>query len=121
MLQQISEADARYVHRFLQWLAFSTQYPLRLTELAVAVAFDPELEAAFDVEDVIVDTDDMLSIYGSLVTMIRSPWQTTEHVALAQYSVKEHLVSEHIAKSSPRFALDVRSSVCTWLRAVFNV
>jgi ankyrin repeat protein len=111
MLQQIPEADARCAHRLLQWLAFSTQHPLQLSELAVAVAFDPELEAAFGVEDVMEDIQDVLSICGSLVTMIRSPWQTTEHVALAHYSVKEYLVSEHIAKFSPRFALDADSSV----------
>jgi hypothetical protein len=111
MLQQIPEADARYAHRLLQWLAFSTHHPMQLSELAVAVASDPELEAAFDVEDVIEDIQDVLSICGSLVTIIRSPWQTTEHVALAHYSVKEYLVSDHIAKISPSFAFDVDASV----------
>lgn len=115
ILQNIPAHDASVTRHILQWLAFSVSRPLTFAELAVAVAFDPTAEHLFNEEDVIEDHDDVVAICGSLVIIVGERTYTnqdTSHcLALAHYSVKDYLISEHLAEACPAFALNASSAI----------
>ena len=89
--------------------------------MAVAVAFDPDNEAFFDEEDVIEDPNDALTVCGSLVivfeTFLDSSGAKGKCIALAHYSVKEYLISEHLSKWSPNYSVHPRSTITYMAKA----
>ncbi|KAJ0418603.1 ankyrin repeat-containing domain protein [Aspergillus carlsbadensis] len=91
-----NEVDS--VQRLLRWLVRGTRN-LTLDELAECVSIDPTSgEDTFDFDAVFTDPEDVVELCGSLV--IISPEGT---VALAHYTVKEFLVSDHIKELMPTF------------------
>ncbi|KAJ4330292.1 hypothetical protein N0V87_010137 [Didymella glomerata] len=110
ILTAISEEDAEYAMRILQWLTFSAR-PLSVEEVAEVVAIDVTGNRAFDRDEVLEDPLEALNICSSLVTVTTnkagrrsSPAQRT--IALAHYSVQEYLVSERIKQGqAKRFSM----------------
>jgi hypothetical protein len=94
----MSDSDYSWAGRALKWLAFSKEYQVRSSGLAVAVAFSPDEDVFFSEEDILEYPSDILATCGGLVTIIeRQNWrETIQYVALAYYSVKEYLTSEHL-------------------------
>ena len=100
ILCAISDEDSEYALRILQWLTFSAR-PLSLEEVAEAVAVDVTRDPAFDRDDVLEDSFEVLNICSSLVTLttdsergIAGP--PRQIIVLAHYSVQEYLISDRI-------------------------
>ncbi|KAL2793672.1 ankyrin repeat-containing domain protein [Aspergillus keveii] len=86
------------VQRLLRWLVRGTRN-LTLDELAECVSLDPASgEDAFDFDAVFTDPEDVVELCGSLVII-----SSEGTVALAHYTVKEFLVSDHIKEVMPTF------------------
>ncbi|KAK7187899.1 ankyrin repeat protein [Paraphaeosphaeria sporulosa] len=103
ILSAISEEDSEYAMRILRWLTFSAR-PLSVEEVAEVVAIDVTRDPAFDRDEMLEDTLDVLSICSSLVTVTTNKAEgrlrsTQQIVALAHYSVQEYLVSDRIKHS----------------------
>ena len=114
ILRAIPTRDAVIARRVLQWLAFPAPKILHSLELSVAIAFNMGQKVPFNEEDVIENPADLQIICCSLITTVERPRELcskTEVIfVLAHYSVKEYLISEHIAKSFTAFAFDESSS-----------
>jgi ankyrin repeat protein len=100
------QQDAKYA---LAWLAFSGR-PLRLTELAEAIAIDPKSSRPFDPEERFPDPESVFQILSSLITISSNDNQDKVSssrdasclavtVQLAHFSVKEYLVSDRILET----------------------
>ncbi|KAL4876756.1 ankyrin repeat-containing domain protein [Aspergillus karnatakaensis] len=86
------------VQRLLRWLVRGTRN-LTLEELAECASIDYQSpEMSFDFDAVFTDPQDVVELCGSLVVI-----SSEGHVALAHYTVKEFLVSEHIKEVMPHF------------------
>ncbi|KAL2813360.1 ankyrin repeat-containing domain protein [Aspergillus granulosus] len=86
------------VQRLLRWLVRGTRN-LTLDQLAECVSIDPASgEDYFDFDSVFTDPEDVLELCGSLVLI-----SSDGTVALAHYTVKEFLVSDHIRELMPAF------------------
>lgn len=106
ILLGIDDSYRQLAFTALQWLAFS-EVPLKTEELAEAAIINPQAEVSLDLEDRFQDSDDILTILSSLVTVstedrIRYPKTypvvtfQTRVIKLAHFSVKEYLISERI-------------------------
>lgn len=90
--------DVEIVHRLLKWLVRGVRN-LTLGELAECVSIDlSNTDESFDFDAVFTDAEDVVELCGSLITL-----SSDGHVALAHYTVKEFLVSEHIKNAMPQF------------------
>lgn len=92
-MANITEEDSEYALRILRWLSFSIQPP-SLDELAEIVAIDVDEEPTFKPEEVLIDSQEVLNICSSLVTITTGKYDEKPKVIMAHYSVKEYLVSE---------------------------
>ncbi|ELR05748.1 hypothetical protein GMDG_07590 [Pseudogymnoascus destructans 20631-21] len=108
ILCTISDEDSEYAIRILQWLAYSSR-PLSVEEVAEVVAINVERETAYDRDEVLEDPMDVLDIFMSLVSVVKTevPFSsqrnrhlstTFQTVTLAHYSVQEYLVSARICE-----------------------
>jgi ankyrin repeat protein len=88
----------------LLWLAFSNR-PLLLTELAEAIVIKPQAKPPFDPEERFPDSESVLQILSSLVTISRNEFEANllETVTLAHFSVKEYLVSDRVRTSPAQY------------------
>ena len=117
ILCAIDKEDSEYARRILQWLAFSSR-PLRVEEVAEVIAINTERNPAFNIEEVLQDPLDILTICSSLVTITMndqgSRVNSRDHsgfVTFAHYSVKEYLLSQRILQSrAERYSL--QESAC---------
>jgi ankyrin repeat protein len=106
ILSAISEEDAEYAMRILQWLMFSAR-PLYVEEIAEVVAIDVARDPAFDRDEVLEDPLEALNICSSLVTITTNgeggrSGSVRQIVALAHYSVQEYLVSDRIKQGQAK-------------------
>ena len=107
VLSQIPQANQKHAHRILQCLALAVR-PLRVSDLAVLLAFDfdttpggiPKYRAVLRLDD---QTQAVLSTCSSLVTVIDDN-QYGQIVLLSHFSVKEFLISNRL-----KFSLGVLS------------
>lgn len=111
VLCAIKSSDMPYAIRIFRWLVCSTR-PLSLPEAAEVAAMDPDRDLIFDVDEVLEEPKDVLSICSSLVTMDagQAPWEKagltfkilpkSPVISLAHYSVQEYLLSNRILESS---------------------
>ncbi|CAN9382094.1 unnamed protein product [Alternaria alternata] len=127
ILTAIREDDSAYAMRILQWLTFSAR-PLTVNEVAEIVAIDVAREPAFDRDEVLTDSLEVLDICSGLVTIV----EVDEHydysarvrdygysrdsedfriVTLAHYSVQEYLVSDRI-KQGPAKQYSMQEVKC---------
>ncbi|TKA81357.1 hypothetical protein B0A49_00264 [Cryomyces minteri] len=82
----------------LIWLAFSAR-PLRLNEVAEALAIGPEGDNSLE-DERLFDAYDVLEICPSLATMSHD-----DRISLAYFSVKEYLVSDRLSELMPSFGV----------------
>jgi ankyrin repeat protein len=106
ILSAITEEDAEYAMRILQWLTFSAR-PLYVEEIAEVVAIDVARDPAFDRDEVLEDPLEALNICSSLVTITTNgeggrSGSVRQIVALAHYSVQEYLVSDRIKQGQAK-------------------
>ncbi|KAI9773654.1 MAG: hypothetical protein M1840_006928 [Geoglossum simile] len=105
ILANINENDSQSALRVLQWLTFSMR-PMRVEEVAEALAVDMEGLPRFDLARRFRDPRDVLDICSSLVTLspatIGCRQSEIEELRLAHFSVKEYLVSE---RPAPRYRI----------------
>jgi hypothetical protein len=106
ILSAISEEDAEYAIRILQWLTFSAR-PLSVEEVAEVVAIDVGRDPAFDRDEVLEDPLEALNICSSLVTITidkenARSGSVRQTIALAHYSVQEYLVSDRIKQGQAK-------------------
>ena len=102
VLSQIPQANQKHAHRILQCLALAVR-PLRVSDLAVLLAFDfdttpggiPKYRAVLRLDD---QTQAVLSTCSSLVTVIDDN-QYGQIVLLSHFSVKEFLLSNRLDPS----------------------
>ena len=108
ILLSISEEDATYAKRILQWLAFSSR-PLLLSEVAEVAAIDMENGSILNVDEVLEDPAEALDICSSLVTVEPVGWRVFRGtvpglksynmaVKLSHQSVKAYLLSDQSKK-----------------------
>lgn len=127
ILQRIPSLHRQYVQSAMQWLAFSTR-PLILSELAEAVAINPELGAFDPDESRLMDENLILELCGTLTTLSKvtgsgesggwvtekircergsqrykpeefQEFQEFQVVSLSHYSVKEYIISQRLRES----------------------
>lgn len=106
ILDRIDEQDHDYVVRVIKWL-IGAEHPLSLQELAEAVAVDPN-KMRFNCNNRFLDPDELLELCGSLVSV-----RPDGNIVLAHFSVREYLLSDHLAKhtsSLAKFALTESSA-----------
>jgi hypothetical protein len=68
MLSQINRDDFPYAIRILRWLTFASR-PLYLSEVAEVAALDPHRRLAFDPDEILQDSSEVLSICSGLVNV----------------------------------------------------
>jgi hypothetical protein len=115
ILTSIDEEYEEYALRILRWLTFAREPPT-LEAVAEIVAIDATHELAFDVEEVLDDAEDALTVCGSLVTVLKGsdtdtyeewrgrdrPSRYETRLVLSHFSVKEYLVSNRICDGPVR-------------------
>ena len=97
ILERIDHHDHEYVSRMLKWLIGSVR-PLKLEELAEAIAIDPS-KIELDPEDRFRDPTEILDLCSSLITL-----RSDNVIVLAHFSVREYLLSDRLAKQPPCIA-----------------
>lgn len=97
ILDRVAEQDHEYVTRVMKWL-IGAEHPLRLAELAEAVAIDPK-EIQLDTNSRLLDPEEVLDICGSLLSV-----RPDGTIVLAHFSVREYLLSDHLAKHTSSLA-----------------
>jgi hypothetical protein len=97
ILHSINKEDHEYVIRMLQWLVGSER-PLSFRELAEAIALNPDKEFLDTAERLIVP-EDIFELCGSLIRI-----EEDQTIVLAHLSVKEYLLSSHLAGKEQRLA-----------------
>ncbi|KAL8773553.1 MAG: hypothetical protein Q9209_001658 [Squamulea sp. 1 TL-2023] len=95
ILIEIEEMYKELTVKALQWIVHSER-PLRLEELADALAVDVECQPRFDNDARISDPRDLLLICSSLIDVTSVDSDERKVVKLAHFSVKEYLVSDNI-------------------------
>src|SRR6266516_2691020 len=99
ILMSIDKNDSQDALRVLQWLVCSAR-PVRIKEVAEAIATDLDGQPRFNLERRLRDPRDVLEICSSLITVssstIKGQRSEGEELRLAHFSVKEYLVSERI-------------------------
>lgn len=116
ILSNISEQNADLAKTTFRWLASSLR-PLRLEELAEALAFDLDSgNPKFSLESRLLEPKDILDVGSSLITN-RTASDSTEALEFAHFSVPEFLASErikvgpaafyYIPNDSGQFALEI--------------
>jgi hypothetical protein len=102
ILMSIEKNDRPNALKVLQWLAYSAR-PMRIEEVADAIAVNLDDPPRFDFELRLLDPRALLDICSSLVNVSLSTYygwngvpNETGELRLAHYSVKEYLVSERI-------------------------
>jgi hypothetical protein len=96
ILNSIDKGDYEYVLRMLHWLVGSER-PLSFKELAEAIALNPAKDRLHPAER-LIEPEEIFELCGSL---IREEDQT---IVLAHFSVKEYLLSSHLAGKEHRLA-----------------
>ena len=108
ILASIAEEDHEYVLRMLHWLVAS-EWPLSAVEVAEAIALNPAKDQLDPAERLIVP-EEVFELCGSLIRV-----EEDQTVVLAHFSVKEYLLSAHLAAKGERiakFALQADRSRC---------
>ena len=108
ILASIAEEDHEYVHRMLHWLVASER-PLSAEELAEAIALNPAKDQ-LDLAERLIVPEEVFELCGSLIRV-----EEDQTVVLAHFSVKEYLLSAHLAakgESIAKFALQPDRSRC---------
>ena len=106
VLMSIGDGDHEYVLRMLHWLVGSER-PLSFTELAEAIALNPDKDH-LDPAERLMFPEEIFELCGSLIRM-----EEDQTVVLAHFSVKEYLLSGHLARKDQRlakFAVDADGS-----------
>ncbi|KAF2267556.1 hypothetical protein CC78DRAFT_456743 [Lojkania enalia] len=99
---QHDEEDIIYIQRLLRWLTHAVR-PLKVTELAEAIAIEPGQEN-YEEEAVLTDPMDLLR-YGEGLVVLKSG-----RVHLSHFSVREFLVSPTVQKLTPMFYMGILES-----------
>ena len=106
ILSTMDKEHEEKAHRILQWLCNSMR-PIRLNEMAEALAVDLDDGASLKLERLLRDPWEILGICPSLVTTSSAHVEDSETYAdkavelrLAHFSVKEYLVSRKLETSS---------------------
>ncbi len=120
ILAKIPEEHSGDAHRILQCL-ISAFYPLDVKEVAEIVAINPSQGPIIDFDNKLYDSQDVLTICSSLVSVIPSTRHTLDHIneeekffsvqelRLAHYSVKEYLISNRVEGAlAPMYSIDER-------------
>ena len=97
ILISINEGDHEYVLRMLHWLVGSER-PLSFTELTEAIALNPDKDH-LDPAERLMFPEEIFELCGSLIRM-----EEDQTVVLAHFSVKEYLLSGHLARKDQRLA-----------------
>lgn len=102
VLHAVKPRHKDYAVRALRWLAFS-QRPLTLSEVAEAIAIDPERRPSFDRAEMLKRLEDILKICPSLVVITDDSIRQVNDkppglrlISLAHYFVKEYLLSQRV-------------------------
>ena len=106
ILISLDESDHEYVLRMLHWLVDSER-PLSVTELAEAIALNPNKDRLDRAERLIVP-EEVFELCGSLIRT-----DEDQNIVLAHYSVKEYLLSARLAtkeQALAKFALQTEYS-----------
>ncbi|CAI6281679.1 unnamed protein product [Periconia digitata] len=102
ILESVKTEDYDYVLSMLQWLT-SAYRPLHISELAEAIALDPNKRTFDRDQDRLYDPEEVLDLCGSLVRL-----DENGTVKLAHASCKEYLLSTTLANgpaSTARFSI----------------
>ena len=95
ILQSINERVALNVKVLLQWMVFAIR-PLKLYELAVVIAFDPDT-AEFDSSLGLAFLDDVLAMCSSLVTRADADTIVLAHASVREYFLgKPRSIQQHV-------------------------
>ena len=86
--------DLELIKKLFSWLVHSVR-PLKLSELAEAVTFDPD-ERTLDFSAIPTEPNNLLGLTGGLLVLTGDE----DVVGLSHYSVKEFLLSDRIKDSS---------------------
>lgn len=106
ILGEIKEAYRKDAVKALQWIVHAER-PLRIEELADALAIDVTRQPRFDDEARISDPQEILPICSSLIDITSMDNDKRQVVKLAHFSVKEYLVSDNIRSGRAAiFAVD---------------
>ena len=97
ILSSLDEGDHEYVLRMLHWLVDSER-PFSVTELAEAIALNPNKDRLDPAERLIVP-EEVFELCGSLVRV-----DEDEIIVLAHFSVKEYLLSGDLDAKEQRLA-----------------
>ena len=97
ILHSIDDCDHVYVFRILRWL-IGADRPLSVKELAEAIALNPN-KAVLDLSERLMIPEDVFDLYGSLIRV-----DENNHIVLAHLSVKEYLLSTHLAAKENKIA-----------------
>ena len=106
MLNSIEDKDHEYVLRMLHWLVGSER-PLSFGELAEAIALNPEKDR-LDIAERLMDPEEIFELCGSLIRI-----GADQTVVLAHFSVKEYLLSNHLAGKEHRLAKFALQADCS--------
>ncbi|KAF7959741.1 hypothetical protein EAE96_001350 [Botrytis aclada] len=142
MLSNIHEDYTEIVVAALKWLVICHE-KLTIHELAEAVAAGIDSKSSFNIENRFRNSDELLEILGSLVTLNTEysepwldyyPWQTPtphkKYVQLSHFSVREYLTSTYLnvrfmngfgEPSLHLFALECCLNYINWLAAQNNL